>query len=115
MPTLLIVSYTLFTFFLFYQQLHVKNFQGASQGFLLLLNVFALVSMAGGFAFLVYYGYKVSWVGALGLFGIAFMVKFVWFGLEAKLHIRHWAPFISMAGFIAIPVCAFFMWFGFPQ
>lgn len=115
MSAVLIVSYTLFSFFLFYQQLHIKNFRGANQGFLALLNVFALVAMVGGFAFLIYYGYKVSWLGALGLLGIALVVKFVWFGIEAKLGLRDAAPFISMAGFVAIPACAFFMWWGFPK
>ena len=115
MPVALVVSYTLFSFFLFYQQLHIKNFRGASQGFLGLLNVFALVAMIGGLAFLIYYGYQVSWLGALGLFGIALVVKFVWFGIEAKLGLSNAAPFVSIAGFVAIPVCAFFMWWGLPK
>ena len=80
-----------------------------------MLNGFALIAMIGGFAFLIYYGYKVSWLSALGLFGIALVVKFVWFGIEAKLGLREAAPFISTAGFVAIPVCSFFMWWGFPK
>lgn len=104
-----IISYALYSLFLFYQQLHIKNFRGASQGFLLMLNVFAIVTMLGGIAYLIYYGFKVSWLGALGLVGIAFFIKFVWFGIEAKLGLRDAAPFISIMGFIAIPICAFFM------
>jgi hypothetical protein len=115
MSAVLVVSYTIFSFFLFYQQLHIKNFRGASQGFLSLLTAFAFVAMLSGFGFLIYYGYKVSWLGALAFFGISFVVKFVWFGIEAKLGLRNAASFISIAGFIGIPVCAYFMWWGFPR
>jgi hypothetical protein len=109
MSPLLVASYTLFSLFTFYQQLHVKNFRGASQGFSAALSLFALVSMLVGFAFLLYYGYKVSWLGALALLGISLLVKFVWFGIEAKLGIRWAATYISLAGFVGIPLCAFFM------
>jgi hypothetical protein len=115
MTATVIVSYALYSLFLFYQQLHIKNFRGANQGFLMVLNLFAIIAMLGGISYLIYYGFKVSWVGALSLFGIAFVIKFVWFGIEAKLGLRDAAPFISIMGFIAIPVCAFFMWWGIPS
>lgn len=113
--SVLIVSYTLFSFFLFYQQLHIKTFRGESQGFLSLLNVFALAAMLYGFGFLIYFGYKKSWLGALGLFGISFVVKSVWFAIEARLGLRGAALFISLAGFVAIPICAYLMWWSFPR
>lgn len=113
-PTL-ISSYALFSLFVFYQQLHVKTYKGASQGFGLVLNLFAFLAMLAGLAFLFYYGYTVSWLGALGLFGIALVVKFVWFGIEAKLGIRDAAPLVSFAGFVGIPVCAYFMWTDLPK
>lgn len=109
-----IISYSLYSLFLFYQQLHIKNFRGTSQGFLLLLNVFSIVTMLGGIAYLIYYGFKMSWLGTLGLVGIAFFIKFVWFGIEAKLGLRDAAPFISIMGFIAVPICTFFMLKGIP-
>lgn len=115
MPFVLVSSYTLFSFFLFYQQLHVKNFRGASEGFYFLLNAFAFISMLGGLAFLLYYGYKISWLDTLALFGISFVVKAVWFSIEAKLELRNLAPFISLIGFIGIPVCGYFMWWSLPQ
>lgn len=114
MTTAVIISYALYSLFLFYQQLHVKSFGGASQGFLLVLNMFAIVAMIGGFSYLVYFGFKVSWLGALCLLGISFVIKIVWFGIEGKLGLRNAAPFISIMGFIAIPVCAFFMFRGIP-
>lgn len=111
----LVVSYTLFSFFLFYQQLHIKTFHGASQAFLALLSTFALSAMLGGLAFLFWLGYKVSWLTALGLFVIAFAIQSVWFVIESRLALRGLAPYISIAGFVAIPICAFFMWQGLPQ
>lgn len=115
MTLTLIGSYALFSIFVFYQQLHVKTYSGASQGVETVLTLFAFLAMLAGLAFLFYYGYQVSWLSALGLFGIALVVKFVWFGIEAKLGIRHLAPFVSLAGFLGIPICAYFMWTGLPQ
>ena len=45
--------------------------------------------MLGGLAFLIYFGYKVSSLGALAFFGITLAVKFFWFGIEAKLGLRN--------------------------
>lgn len=112
MTPILIGSYALYSLFVFYQQLHVKTFRGASQAFGTLLTVLAMLA---GLAFLLYYAYKVSWLGALGLFGIALLVKFLWFGVEAKLGLREAAPFLSLAGFVGIPVCAYLMWTALPQ
>jgi hypothetical protein len=114
MTTTIIISYALYSIFLFYQQLHIKNFNGASQGFLLVLNVYAIAAMVAGVAYLIYYGVKISWLGALGLLVISFLIKLVWFRIESKLGLRDAAPFISIMGFIAIPVCAFFMIWGIP-
>lgn len=110
----LVFAYTGFSLLLFYQQLQIKNFSGASQGLLTLLNVFALVAMLFGIAFLVYFGYKVSWLFALALFAIALVVKFVWFAMEAKMGLGAAAPVLSLLGFVGIPVCGYFMWSSIP-
>ncbi len=47
-----IAFYCAFGVFVFYQQLHVKNFRGASQGFALALNLSALAGMLTGIAYL---------------------------------------------------------------
>jgi hypothetical protein len=115
MSATLVSAYTGFSLLLFYQQLHIKNFCGASQGFLALLNIFAFVSLLFGIAFLLYFGYVVSWLLALALFAIALVVKFAWFAVEAKLGLRGAAPVLSLLGFIGIPVCGYFMWSSIPQ
>jgi len=109
-PLTLIVSYAVFSFFLFYQQLHLKNFRGASQGFATLLGLFALVGMIFGLGFLIYWGYKVSWLEAAILFGIAFAIKVVWFPIEARLGLTNSYWLFSLAGFVALPVAGYFMW-----
>ncbi len=110
MPITLIISYAIFSFFLFYQQLHLKNFRGASEVFEASLGIFALIGMLFGLGFLIYWGYKVSWLQAAALFGIAFAIKIVWFPIEAKLGLRNFYWLFSLAGFVALPVSGYFMW-----
>lgn len=114
MPISLLVSYTLFSFFGFYQKLHIKNFKGSSQGLLLILNLFVLVATLYGFGFLLYYGYSVSWVQAIVLVVISLLIQFVWFPIEAKLGIQYLYVYLSLSGFLVLPICAFFMWQSLP-
>lgn len=110
MPLSLIISYSIFSFFLFYQQLHFKNFHGESEAFGALLGIFALVGMLYGLGFLIYWGYKVSWLQAAALFSIAFAIKIVWFPIEARLGLRNTYWVFSLIGFVALPVSGYFMW-----
>ncbi len=56
-----IAFYCLFSVFIFYQQLHVKNFRGASEGFRFLLTISSFLGLLTGFAYLGYYGWSVVW------------------------------------------------------
>lgn len=114
MPITLFVSYTLFSLFGFYQKLHIKNFKGGSQGFLFILNLFVLVATLYGLGFLLYYGYSVSWIQAALLFVVSLAIQFVWFPIEAKLGIKDLHIFMSLGGFVVLPICAVFMWLSFP-
>ncbi len=113
-PTLLLASYLIYSFFLFYQQLHLKKFKGASEVFSTILGLFALVGMIYGLGFLVYWGYSVSWLEAVVLFAASFAVKLVWFPIEAKLGMQNAYPIFSLLGFIAMPVSGYFMWNSLP-
>ncbi len=106
----LIISYAVFSFFLFYQQLHLKNFQGASEVFVIILGIFTLGGMLFSLGFLIYWGYKVSWLQAAALFGVGFFFQIIWFPFEAKLGLSNSYWVISLAGFIALPVSGYFMW-----
>lgn len=113
-PWNLVAPYTIFNLFSFYQKLHIKNFQGASQGFLLFLNLFALASMLFSFAFLVYWGWHVSWGQAIAVFAITFAIQIIWFGIEAKIGLRNYYFTLSMLGFLAIPISGAFICFALP-
>jgi len=108
-PTSLVISYAVFSFFLFYQQLHIKNFHGASQAFAFALNIFAFAGMLFAIGFLLYWGFSVSWWQALLLFGVSFLVKIIWFPLEAKLGLTRFYWLFSLGGFAVLPISGFFM------
>ncbi len=103
-----ILFYCIFSFFLFYQQLHLKNFRGSSQGASLLLGMFSFVGMLTGLAYLIYYGWGVVWWAPFVIFIIGFAFKFIVRPIERFTGILP----LSIAGFLIWPVCAFFMfWF----
>ena len=97
--------YCIFTVVVFYQQLHARDFQGASQSFGLVLSLFAFAGMLTGLAYLVYYGWSVVWWAPIPIFLIGLLVSFPGFLLERLV-----GKFsLSMLGFVAWPVCAYFM------
>ena len=97
--------YCLFGIFLFYQQLHGKNFKGSSQGFGLLLTLSALAGTITGIVYLVHYGWNVSWFAAIAIFIVGLLAAFLGFLLERLIG----AVALSMLGFVGWPVCAYFM------
>jgi hypothetical protein len=114
LPLTLIISYAAFSFFLFYQQLHLKNYQGASEILGAALSILALAGMVYGLGFLIYWGYKVSWLQAGILFALAFAIKLVWFPIEAKLGLRNSYWVFSLIGFVVLPASGYFMWSSLP-
>jgi hypothetical protein len=97
--------YCLFGIFVFYQQLHVKNFQGANQTFALALNISAFAGMLTGLAYLLYYGWSVVWWAPIIIFFIGLIASL--FGFLVERIVGSFA--LSMGGFIGWPVCAYFM------
>jgi hypothetical protein len=97
--------YCLFSIFVFYQQLHVKNFRGASKAFGLALSISAVLGMLTGFAYLLYYGWSVAWWAPIVIFILGILVSLVAFTLERVVG----ALALSLLGFIGWPVSAYFM------
>ena len=97
--------YCLFGTFVYYQQLHFKTFKGASIVFELILSVFAFVGMIVGIAFLIYYGYKVTWWAPIIIFIIGLLFMFVGVFLEKLIGLLT----MSLLGFIVWPICAYLM------
>lgn len=97
--------YCLFGIFVFYQQLHIKTFRGASQTFGFILSLSAFLGMLVGLAYLIYYGWKVVWWMPFIVFGIGLVASIVGFIIERRVG----ALALSLAGFVGWPVCAYFM------
>lgn len=100
-----IAFYCLFGIFVFYQQLHVKNFQGASQSLALALNISAFAGMLTGLAYLVYYGWSVIWWAPIVIFVIGLVASTLGFFLERVVG----SLALSLGGFVGWPVSAYFM------
>jgi hypothetical protein len=98
----LLIVYSIFTNFSYYQKTHASNFHGSSQTAQLLLTVFALTSMIFGLGFLIYLGFITKWWAPFVLGGVG-MLTFPLFVM-----IERWvSPYIlSFLGFIVLPVCA---------
>ncbi|MFC0338263.1 hypothetical protein [Kushneria avicenniae] len=97
--------YCAFNIFVFYQRLHIKNFGGSSQAFLVALNISAFTGMLTGLGYLIYYGWSVVWWAPVLIFGLGFLASMLSFFVE-----RIFGPLVlSLSAFIGWPVCAFLM------
>lgn len=97
--------YCLFGVFIFYQQLHIKNFHGTSQGFVLTLNISAILGMLTGLVYLVYYGWLVVWWAPIVIFVIGILAAML--GVFVERIVGSMA--LSMSAFVGWPICAYFM------
>ncbi len=111
----LIISYLVFSFFHFYQLKHIKNFQGASQIFRLILSSFGFVCMVFMYAFLIYLGIKSIWYYPIILFISGITIKFIYSFIESKFKIKDYQLIFSLLGFVFIPITIFFMLKYFPN
>jgi hypothetical protein len=94
-----------FSVFSYYQQQHYRRFEGASKVFELVLGLSTVSSMLVWLVFLVYCAIKVVWWGPFALIGLDLAI----FPLGLLLG-RAITPFgMSMLGFIAWPLLAYFM------
>ena len=102
--------YCIFGVFVYYQQLHARDFKGASAEFHTVLNLFGLAGMITGFAYFIYYGWTVSWLGAIAAFflGLAAMIP----AIVVERFVGKLA--LSIAGFLVWPFCAYMMFHHLP-
>lgn len=105
-PPSLIVSYVLFSFFLLYQQLYVRNFRDEGRALRAAVGALAVGGMVFGYGFLLYWGYTVDWMQAVLLLVLSLAVKLIWFPIEARLGLRNAYRQLSLPGFVVMPVCA---------
>lgn len=97
--------YCLFGIFLFYQQLHIKNFHGASQGFALALNISSFLGILIGLAYLIYYGWHIVWWAPIVIVVIGIVAALLSFLVERIVG----SLVLSMSAFVGWPICAYFM------
>lgn len=98
-------AYVVFGIFVFYQQLHVKNFNGGSASFRLALNIFAFAGMATSLVFLGFCLLKFKWWTPIVVFFIGLVMQILAPFLE-----RIASPLaLSLAGFVVWPIAAYAM------
>lgn len=97
--------YCVFSVFVFYQQLHAKNFRGGSQLFGLAIAISAFAGTLTGIVYLGYYGWNISWLPAFAAFVLGILSGLAGIVLEKIFG----ALVLSLAGFLVWPVCAYFM------
>lgn len=109
LPWGVIISYSLFSLFIFCQQYHLKYFRGASRMYPALLSLTGMVGLLTGIVFLVFYAFKVAWWAPVGIMVISFLFQMLVHPL-----ISHFAPWIGMVGLVGWPVCAVIMFMAMP-
>jgi len=88
--------------FVFYQQLHARNFRGSSKGFEAILMLSAFSGMITGLSYLIYYGWTVVWWVPIPIFVVGLLFTIVGAFVERLL-----GPIVlSLLGFIGWPLCA---------
>lgn len=100
-----VLFYALCGIFVYYQQLHVRDFRGGSQVFLALLQLSVIAGGTTKVVYLMYYAWKVVWWAPLLIFPIG--VLFTLIGLVIEHAIGKFA--LSLMGFVGWPTCAYLM------
>jgi hypothetical protein len=108
LPIQLLIAWVLFFGFVNTHQRHARNFQGASQGFLLCLNASVILGSLVGLGLLIYYFIQVSWYWPLVLFAVGSLIGGLFFGF---LDIKIGTLGISLVSFIGWPASAVWAFF----
>ena len=103
--------YMFFGIFVYYQQLHVRDFQGESQLFNLLLTLSAFAGMITGLAYLIVYGWTVVWWAPVLIFLVSIVVGAVVGVIIESVVGKH---ALSLLGFVGWPFCAYWMFQAIP-
>ena len=106
-----VLFYMFFGIFVYYQQLHVRDFQGASQLLYLLLTISAFAGMLTGLAYLLVYGWTVVWWAPVLIFLISIVVGTT---VGAVIESTVGKHTLSLLGFVGWPLCAYWMFKSIP-
>ncbi len=99
--------YALFSLFTFYLQWLSKHFEGASKVMHLVITVLGFIGMILGFSYLIYFGWNLSWIGAIVLFVIGILFGgFIGPKIERMVG-GAWV--MGLIGMVGMPVSAYLM------
>lgn len=101
-----IAGFVLLSITTFYQQLHAKHFDGASVKIGFWLSIFGFLGLALQLGYLGYYAWNVSWWAAIVVFFMGILTAVFIGGILEKIV---GAVVLCLAGFLALPICAYFM------
>ena len=107
-----LVTYGIFSTFLFYMTLHIRDYKGESQGFLFVLNITAICARLFQVGYAIYFIYAYSFLAAIIIIvvGILFSVSATMVEAKVSHNSSSSIPFyLSMLGFVVLPTCGFFL------
>ncbi len=99
------IWYLIFSIFAFHQKIHFRSFRGSSRAFESFLGASALLGSIAGLAYLAYYGWNISWLGA----GILFALSMIGILVTSPLEKIVPSFFISTVGIIVWPIFTYLM------
>jgi drug/metabolite transporter (DMT)-like permease len=115
LPIPLIFSYSILRIFHYSQWLYLREAGSVrSQKFVLFIHLFFLAISAVIVVFLGYWGFKVSWPQAIGLFLSGFVLTMMWQPLWVLMGKRGGDVEWTLLGLVIEPACAFFVWHAVP-
>lgn len=110
--TLSATYFAIYSIFLFYQTSLLKNFNGSSQGFLMLITFSSFAGYLGQIIYFIYYGWHVSWIQAIGI-----MLASIFLGSIVGALIERILGGLAIAffGFLAMPYFGYMMFQSIPS
>jgi len=103
-PINLAISYLIFSFFIYHQHSYVNNNFGIGGKIGFIISLCLVFS----YGFLIYWGYKVSWIDSIILIVVSILIQSIWLTIEQKFKINS-ESLISKVGLLATPISGYFM------
>lgn len=105
-----VIYYCLFISFVNFQQIHNKKFKGANDVFGVVLYIFELLGYFVATGYLIYYGIHVVWWAPF----VIILIGMLFVQLSKLLTKLVNYAYLSLLGFIAWPLFAYFMFITIP-
>jgi hypothetical protein len=109
MLTLNSFYYLIFSTFVFYQQLHARDYKGDSKLFGFLLTISSFLGMIVGLIYLFYFGYHVTWWAPIVMILMQLVFTLEKFINKASGYSRMGELIFSLIGLVIWPLFAYLM------